>query len=121
MLNFIKNIPNQPYHIRIQIFWVAVVVSILLIGWIWLGLLKKTVSVNINKPVLTQNQNSQNSSGSSDFSLFRDLKNTFNSLSAEIGSFFKKDNSDKKETYNPGANQEQHYQKPREVLKLPSH
>lgn len=114
MLNFFKSLPNQPYHVRIQIFWVSVIVSILLVGWIWLGLLKKTVSINISKPVLGEVQEHSN------YSLFKDLKNTLYSFSAEIGDFLKKKNSDKNETDNSAENNtEPYYQKSREVLKLP--
>lgn len=48
-MNFIERLQNKPHYIRVQILWIAVILIMAIIVWIWLSLLNFSLGPSENK------------------------------------------------------------------------
>lgn len=73
-MNFIEKLQNKPHYIRVQIFWISVILAMAIIIFIWLIFLKSSLELSEVKqePVVKEEESVPSLLGTlkEDFSIF---------------------------------------------------
>lgn len=99
-MNFIKRLQNKPYYVRVQIFWISVVLVMAIIVILWLVFLKSSLEFSEIKQEPIQEPTKEEKSIPS---LFSSLKEDFSvfkkTLQAGVKGIFESSLEDNKEQF----------------------
>jgi len=88
LIDFIEKIQNKPRHIRLQILWLSVFISMLIITSLWVVSLKISLSIDDKSNISENKQDIDN-----------DMVSLKDAFKASISAFFEKeDEEDAKQT-----------------------
>ena len=77
-MNFIERLQNKPHYIRVQILWIAVILTMVVITLIWLSLL------NFSLGGISENEQNDSREKQSFPSLFTTIKEDFSLLKKSL-------------------------------------